>query len=74
MRDVAKNSYENCEIGETRWIRPDLSRGETLDGFQSVLLAAQVMQENGKILIETIHRESQTGHSLVDAIMFIRVK
>jgi hypothetical protein len=74
MRDVAQESYDNCKIGAIGWIRPDLARGETLEVFQSVLLAAKALQESGKILIQEMHRESYTGHRLVDAIKFMRVR
>lgn len=73
MRDVAQESYSNCKVGATGWIRPDFARGETLDGFQSVLLVAEVLQEDRKILIQEVHRESQTGRKLIDAIRFMRL-
>ena len=74
MRDVAKECYKNCEIGSVGFIRPDIEHGETLEGFKDVLLAAQVMQENGQILIQNVHHESQTGNRYVDSIKFMRVK
>lgn len=74
MRDVATQAYDRIEVGATGWMRPDPTRGETLEGFQSVLLAAQTMQEDGLILIQKIHRESQCGKSMVDAIQFMKMK
>ena len=74
MRDIAKECYENCEIGAVSVIRPDLERGETFEDFQSDVKAAEVMQLNGQISISDIHKESQTGHRYVDSIMFKRLK
>lgn len=74
MRNVAQEVYEHCKIGATGWIRPDFTRGETLNGFQSTLIAAKVLQEHGKIIIQEIHCENQTGHKFVDAIKFVRLR
>lgn len=75
MRDIAKEAYEACPVGGTGWMRPDLSRGETLAGFQMVAeMSAPAMQEAGIILVQEMHRESQTGHRMVDAIKFMRVR
>jgi hypothetical protein len=30
MRDLAKEAYEKISVGETGWMRPDASKGETL--------------------------------------------
>ena len=62
------------KVGAVGFIKPDLSRGETLQNFQAVLLAAQVMQENGQIFIQKLHHESQTGHKYIDSIKFLRIK
>jgi hypothetical protein len=47
MRDVAKESYDRLEIGATGWMRPDPNQGETVEGFQSVIAAAQHMTAQG---------------------------
>lgn len=74
MRDVAKEAYEACKIGESDWMRPDPARGETLDSFQSVRIAAEALQAEAKLHIMELHRESQTGRQLFDAIKFTRLK
>jgi hypothetical protein len=56
-------------------MRPDLSRGETLASFQMVAeISASAMQEAGIIFIQEMHRESQTGQRMVDAVKFMRVR
>ena len=74
MRDVAKECYENCEVGAVGFIKPDPSLGETLQDFQAVSLVAQIMQENGQIFIQKQHRESHTGQRHIDSIQFLRVR
>lgn len=75
MRDIAREAYEACAVGGTGWMRPDLSRGETLATFQTVAeISAPAMQEAGIIFIQEMHRESQTGQRMVDAIKFMRVR
>lgn len=74
MKDVIKNFYDNCPVGGTATAVPDRSLGESLEGFQSVLIAAEVMRDNGLIHIKQVHRESQTGKRLIDAIIFMRLK
>jgi hypothetical protein len=74
MLDVAKRAYEKVSIGGTGWIRPDPDKGETVEGFQSVPPAADQMQKEGLILIRSVHHESSSGRSLIDAIQFERLK
>lgn len=75
MRDIAKEAYEACPIGGTGWMRLDATRGETLATFQAVAeVSAPAMQEAGIIFIQEMHRESQTGNRMVDAIKFMRVR
>ncbi len=75
MRDIAKEAYDACAVGGTGWMRPDISRGETLMAFQAVAeVSAPAMQDAGIIFIQEIHRESQTGNRMVDAIQFMRVR
>lgn len=73
MRDIAKEAYENCAVGATAYIRPDSARGEKVDNFQGVIIVAEAMQADRKIVIQEVHRESQTGHRLIDAIRFMRL-
>lgn len=74
MKDILKSFYDKCPVGGTTTAVPDPSQGETLGGFQSVSLAANVMAESGLIHIIELHRESQTGQRLIDAITFVRMK
>lgn len=75
MRDIAKETYEACAVGATGWMRPDTTKGESIDGFQYVAkVSAPALQDAGLIVIQEMHRESQTGEQLVDAISFIRLK
>lgn len=75
MRDLAKEAYEACSIGASAWMRPDPSKGDTLQSFQAVAkISAPAMQESGIIFIQEMHRESQTGNRMVDAIKFMRVR
>lgn len=74
MRDVAKEAYDNVEVGEIGWIRPDASRGETVEGFQPVAEAADTMRRDGLIRIRSIHKESMSGSDLIDAIQFEKLR
>lgn len=74
MRDVVQAAYDACEVGATGWIRPDPKLGETIEGFQSAIIGAKVMQENRLIHIEMLHEESQSGHKMIDAIKFVKLK
>jgi hypothetical protein len=74
MRDLAKAAYEKIGVGETGWMRPDASKGETLAAFQAVALAAKSMQQDGLIQIRSVHKESSSGDGLIDAIQFMKVR
>lgn len=74
MRDLAKEAYEKIGVSETGWMRPDPSKGETLAVFQTVALVADSMQRDGLILIRSIHKESMSGKSMIDAIQFTRLR
>lgn len=74
MRDVAKEAYDKTTVGEVGWMRPDTDKGETVEGFQSAALAADVMQNDGLILIRTIHHESTSGRRMIDAIQFMKMR
>ncbi len=54
-------------------MRPDDGDGQ-LEQFQSVLVVALAMQQDGLILVQRVHRESSSGRQLIDSIQFIRVK
>lgn len=74
MRDIAKEAYETVSVGGVSWMRPDFRKGETVAGFQSVPPVADRMQKDGLISIRSIHHESTSGRSLIDAIQFERLK
>jgi hypothetical protein len=74
MRDIAKEAYQQVSVGATGWMRPDPSKGETVEGFQSVAAGADLMQKEGLISIRSKHRESGSGGTLIDAIQFTRLK
>lgn len=75
MRDIAKESYEACAIGAIGWMRPDSTKGESIDGFQAVVEnSAPALHNQGLIIIQEMHRESHTGQRLVDAIKFVRLR
>lgn len=59
MRDLAREAYDNIQVGTIGWMRPDPNRGETLEGFQAVVLAADVMQSDGLIQIRAIHKNQR---------------
>jgi len=74
MRDVAKECYDACNIDAQSVIQPDFARGETLEGFQSVLIAANFLQKQGNICIQKICYENQSGQSPIEAIRFVRLR
>jgi hypothetical protein len=74
MRDLALEAYNKLEVGQTGWMRPDQGSGETLEGFQSVANAANIMERDGLIQIRLIHNESTSGRSLIDAIQFKKLR
>ena len=74
MRDLAKEAYEKIQVGETGWMQPDPSRGDTLASFQAVALVADSMQRDGLILIRSIQKESMSGDGAIDAIQFTKVR
>jgi hypothetical protein len=74
MRDILKDAYEECNVGDTKTVGPDQSAGESIDSFQSVRMAAEYMQEKGLIHVKNMHRESQSGNSLIDLVTFVRLK
>lgn len=74
MRDLAKEAYDSIKVGETTWMRPDASKGETVEGFQPVGGAAEIMQRDGLIEIRSIHRESMSGKALIDAIQIEKLR
>ena len=74
MRNVAQDAYDKIKVGETGWMKPNFDIGETLQGFQQAAYAATVMQEDGLIHVVTMHRESTTGHRMVDLIQFTKLR
>jgi hypothetical protein len=83
MRDLMRKAYDQCPVGDTRTVSPDMSspdmsRGETLKAikaFEVEVSAAYDMQEQGLISIKKEpHRESESGKRLIDAITFVRLK
>lgn len=74
MRDIMKDAYDKCPIGGMKIVTPDPSLSDSLGGFQSVLMAAKVMQEQGLVFVKEVHYESQSGKKLIDAITIVRVK
>ena len=74
MRDVLNQAYEECPIGDSKWVTYDIDRGETLEGFQSVLAAATVMCAAGKLVVQETHHESHSGKRLTDRIKFMRLR
>ena len=74
MQDVATQAYTTCPVGGTAWMRPDPDNGIGLEAFQSVEIAANILQQDGLITIQEKHRESQTGQHLIDAIKFVRLR
>ncbi|MFC3109490.1 hypothetical protein ACFQAT_28055 [Undibacterium arcticum] len=73
MRDIAKEAYEKTSVGGVGWMRPDAAKGETVDAFQNVTIAARAMASDGLIHIIVEHLESQSGKGLIDAIQFRRI-
>lgn len=73
MRAIANEAYVATKVGAEGVIRYDPAFGSLKD-FQSVVLDAKIMQEDGKIFIRDEHRESQSGLRQVDCIRFMRVK
>lgn len=74
MRDVLKEAYDQCLPNTSKWVGPDKTRGESLEAFQSVLHAAKLMEDEGLIVVQEVHRESQTAARHADRIKFLRVK
>jgi hypothetical protein len=74
MRDVAKEAYDKIKVGEIGWMRPDVSKGEMLEGFQQVAVAANSMRRDGLIRILSVHKESMSGSDLIDAIQFEKIR
>ena len=73
-RDIAQACYEACEVGSVGFMRPDPALGEKVSDFGAVLIAAGIMQEDGRILIQNIHHESESGNKMVDMIKFYRLR
>jgi len=74
MRDIAKEAYEAVPVGAVTWIRPDPDKGVSLASFQAIAAAVDGMQQDGLILIRSVHKESTSGQCLIDAIQFHKVR
>jgi len=74
VRDIAAESIAATAIGATGTMRPDSRRGETIEAFESVESAANLLCQQGVILITSKHREQMSGRSLVDVIQFVRLR
>lgn len=55
-------------------MRPDPSKGETVEGFQVVAVADEHMQEQGLISISFVHEVFHAGRKVIDAIQFVRLE
>jgi hypothetical protein len=73
-RDVMQEAFNSAEVDKECTVRPDLRAGETLEGFQSVVHAADLLSGQGAIHLVEKHRESHTGNRFVDAIRFVRLR
>jgi hypothetical protein len=73
MRDIIKEAYDKCSVGETRTVTLEPAHGDSPEGIQAVLVAAEAMHQRRLIYIKTIHRDSQSGNRLVHAITFMRL-
>jgi hypothetical protein len=73
MGDVIKEAYDKCLVGETRTVTLDAACGDSLDGFQAVLTAAETMHQRRLIYIKSVQRNSENGNRSVDAITFMRL-
>ena len=74
MRDILKEAYDQCPPNTSKWVGPDKTHGESLEAFQSVLHAATLMEGKGLIVVQEVHRESQTTARYADRIKFLRLK
>ena len=71
MGDVIKEAYDKCSVGETRTVTLDSARGDSLDGVQAALRAAETMHQRRLIYIKSVQRNNE--HGVVDAITFMRL-
>jgi hypothetical protein len=74
MRNLAMSAYEATPIKAVGVMKPDSDLGETIEGFQAVILEAERMANSGLISITLVHHESTSGHRLIDLIRFTRLK
>lgn len=74
MRDIAAETVAGTAVGGTGFMRPDPGRGETVESFQAVELAADRLSSVGDIQVTRKHRESQSGNRLITSIQFVRLK
>lgn len=74
MSEVARDAYDKTAVGAVGWMRPDAAKGQTVEGFQAVALAADALQNDGLIRILAVHEESTSGRKLIDAIQFKKLR
>lgn len=74
MNDVAREAYNKVQVGQTGWMCHDPGNGVTLEAFQLVVRAADIMQDDELIRIRFMHKESTSGGDLIDAIQFVKVR
>ena len=67
---AAQYAYDETPIGKDGRI----VNAEDLAAFQAQVHRLDKMEHEGLIRIKTRHSESQTGHHLVDFVVFTRVR
>lgn len=66
---MLKNKINNLDSGQDLWIGNDFDLNE----MQSVMHLIKGMMDNGEIGIKTEHRESKTGHRLIDIVRIVKL-
>jgi hypothetical protein len=74
MRDIANDTYESTAVGSVGFMKPDTTKGETIQDFQQVVDTAEEMESEGLIQILLKHPESTSGDRLIDRIQFRRLQ
>ena len=73
MRQILKNAYALCRVGEQQWVRHDPWLDGPLQSFQAVMDFANELQRQGVILIREVHRDRCQG-AQVDGIHFLKLR
>jgi len=72
MTTAARKKYEATAVGATAILSPAPQQSD--EAFQADVSEVRRMAEEGLVKITKEHREDESGHRLIDSVIFTRLR